>query len=425
MPEYDIEMLWRCHRCSEHRINRGLARHCGGCGGPKSEEDEELFPNDISIRAALHGRQEQLAAAGEDFKCKYCGSNQSALNAFCDECGADQKSAATAWKAPDKTATLDVDTGAREDFTAGAREPVPPVTTPSLPDDTPQPVAARSSTAPHVVFGASGQAPFRQMTGRALRPSSKRPRGWFWPTTLGLAAVLFVGVGLWWLLHPRFENAVVSGLHWERHVDIERYQRWPREGWDPPLDGIDIIDEGARLHHTRFHVLVGSHRERVTDTASCGCTKVSGRCHGKTKVVCKSNKNGTAHCTGGDPICDPDTCEAKTCMANVNDYRDIRVYQEWYGWSEWGWGYNRTVVHEGADGPPLWPTDDEMVSTSVGPGESERPRGRGEHYEVTFRGASDSYTFSPATEDEFLQYKRGTRWRLKRNAFGVTEVLPL
>jgi len=425
MPEYDIEMLWRCHRCSEHRINRGLSRHCGGCGSPKSEHDEELFPDDISSRAALHGRQEQLAAAGEDFKCKYCGSNQSALNQFCDECGADQKSAAVAWETTDKKATLDVETGARKDSSSDRRVTVPPHTTPSLPDDTPQPVAARLSSAPHIALGPTQRdAVWLQMTGRAMRPGTKKARGWFWPTAIGMAAALSVAFGLWWLLHPRVESAVVSSVQWERRIDVERYQLWSREGWDPPIVGaVDVVDEGRRLHHTNFHVLVGSHKEQVTDTASCGCTKVKGTCHGKTEVVCKSRKNGTAHCSGGDPICDPDTCEPKTCLATVKQYDDIDVYQEWYGWSEWDWGFSRSVRHAGSDSQPSWPSEEELTSGSLGPGESERPGGRAEHYDVTFRGANDSYTFSPKSEGEFLQYKVGARWRLKRNSFGVTDVL--
>ncbi len=424
MPKYSIELLWTCHVCG--RVgNRGLRRHCGGCGHPKDDKDEEFFPDDISIKSALHGQDERRAEAGPDYHCKYCRSLQSALNAFCDECGADQKSAAESWEATDKTATLDVSTGERHESTGDRVKVVPAAretdVSPQPTESTAGPVA--SAPPPSISFSGS----YRQAAGRVRRPGAARPRR-FWPVVLGLAAALFVGFGIWWLVHPRYERARVAALSWERGIDIERYRLFPPEGWTPPFVGaVDVVDEGSRFHHTD-HVLVGSHPKMVTDAAKCGekCTTVNGKCT-KTRVVCTKNKNGTADCNGGDRVCAPDSkrCDPKTCEITVKDYDDVPVFQEFYAWSEWDWWFSRTVRRSGAQDTPSWPTEDELAAPApLGPGESERQGSRTERYEVRFQGATDSYTFHPATDTEFARYTIGSRWTLQRNAMTVTAVLP-
>ncbi len=423
MPKYSIELLWTCHVCG--RVgNRGLRRHCGGCGHPKDDKDEEFFPDDISIKNALHGQDKQRAEAGPDYHCKYCRSLQSALNRFCDECGADQQSAAESWEATEKTATLDVRTGERHESTGDRVKVVPVAPTPPT-ESAAEPVA--STRLPSITFSGLNVEPgsYRQMVGRALRPGATRPRR-FWPLVLGLGAVLFVGFGIWWLVHPRYERAQVAALSWERGIDIERYQLFSHDGWTPPLVGaVDLVDEGPRVHHTE-HVLVGSHKETVTDAVACGenCKTVKGKCT-TTRVVCTKNKNGTADCKGGDQVCAPDSqsCEAKTCDVVVKDYDDVPVMWEWYAWKEWDWGFHRTVRRSGAQDTPSWPSPEELTAP-LGPGESERQGRRSEQYRVTFQAATGSYPFEPRTEGEFARYTIGSRWTLQRNAMSVTAVLP-
>ena len=111
MTTYTIEMLWTCHVCKQER-NRGLARHCRNCGHPKDEHDEEFFPDDLT--KAIDDRDALLkAAAGPDWKCKYCGSLQGALNKCCTECGVESQDRCEAWEAHVKTVTEDVETGAK------------------------------------------------------------------------------------------------------------------------------------------------------------------------------------------------------------------------------------------------------------------------------------------------------------------------
>ena len=416
MPKYSIELLWTCHVCG--RVgNRGLRRHCGGCGHPKDDKDEEFFPDDISIKNALHGQDERRAQAGPDYHCKYCRSLQSALNAFCDECGADQKSAAESWEATDKTATLDVSTGERHESTGDRVKVVPAAGVDT--DTEVAPIA--SAPPPSISFSGS----YRQAAGRVRRPGGARLRR-FWPVVIGLAAALFVGCGIWWLVHPRYERAQVAALSWERGIDIERYQLFSHEGWTPPLVGaVDVVDEGSRFHHTD-HILVGSHPKMVTDAVKCGekCTTVKGTCT-KTRVVCKKSKNGTANCSGGDRVCarDSKSCDPKTCEITVKDYDDVPVFQEWYAWSAWDWGFVRTVRRSGAQDKPSWPTEEELTAP-LGPGESERQGSRAEHYRVSFQAATGPYAFEPQTEGEFARYTIGSQWTLQRNAMTVTAVMP-
>ncbi len=91
MPEWQIEMLWKCGVCDY--LNRGRDKSCQGCGKPL-ENEEFIMPEDTSYEARVTDAEElKHAKAGPDWKCSYCGSSQRKLDGSCQQCGGGQEEA--------------------------------------------------------------------------------------------------------------------------------------------------------------------------------------------------------------------------------------------------------------------------------------------------------------------------------------------
>jgi len=404
MPTYQIEMLWRCRVCQAHHINRGLSKHCANCGHPKDDQDEELFPQDITEANALTGENKRKAEAGPDSKCKYCGSLQSALNKCCTECGADKETGAKSWRTKELSISQDMETGQKSEVKSHDVEV--------------------SNTGVVTEFESQAQ-PEPEKQVRTFRNPIK-------PIWLILSAVALVfGLFLYFIFRTKVVDAHVTATHWDHQVMIDRYQIDHKEGWTPDFDGFNVVPLGQRVHHYD-HVKVGSHNEPRDVPYDCNCRTVKGKCY-TTPVNCKSNKNGTATCTGGDKTCDPDSTECKTCYKKVDnyvdDYEDKPRYQMWYGWDVWEWRYNRTVTHECDEpmkicGMPSWPTGKELDPPyALRSGEKERSS-QEEHYKIVFSEPNGStHDMNPQTEDEFHRYPIGTTVRLKVGIAHGVEVL--
>jgi len=366
MPEYQIEMLWACHKC-KRRGNKGLEKKCTKCGNIKTELDEEYMPGDTSEAAALHGEKEKRARAGEDWVCRYCDSLENRLDGVCNACGASQRE--------------------------GKEQ------------------RALASTAP-----VSIAEPYRPR---------KKPIPW--GVLFTFSALLFSLFTLWLLLRTRVVEAHVDAVAWEHRVLIDRYSIQDREGWDPEPGAFEVHDRGGRIHHYD-HVRVGSHDEEYPETYTCGqtCRTIPGSCSTSPRV-CTPNRNGTASCSGGDRTCSPSTqsCSPRMCTRTahrrVDDYADIPQNREWYSWRAWDWAYNRTVKHAGSTLKTTWPEGDELIAF-LSDGEKERNR-REASYHVTFRNHDDTFELSPSTLEEFERFSPGLKFRLKVGIARGVEVL--
>jgi len=423
MPTYQIEMLWRCHGCDRER-NRGLEKHCAGCGRPKSEGDTEYFPDDITERAALKGEAERRAKAGPDWQCKYCGSLQSPLNQHCTECGAESITGlppAYSVGTGAGTITMNVETGERV-----LRRSFPDVksmhdASPPPPPDAPVTIGAASYRDNAYVAPTEPPRPridIDTWQRRIDRVVSLRHLALMFACTLPLTLLLV------YLFQTKIVEAHVTWVHWEHQVLIDRYQVWHREGWSPEPSAFNVIDTGPRFHHTE-HVRIGSHTEHYTANVACGQSCVPQSCYTTTRR-CTSNRNGTATCTGGDRICPPPSCTTKYCdesrTRTVDDYEDQPRYRDWYVWDAWDWGYNRTVQHAGDTLETSWPTEAECAAP-LSQGEQERSR-RESHWHVGLTSSDrKSYDYRPASEDEFERYEPGSSWRLKVGVVHGVEVM--
>jgi hypothetical protein len=394
MPRYQIELLWRCI-CPAKQINKGLSRHCSNCGRPKGPEMEEFFPDDISIRAALHGHQQELAKAGPDFDCKYCGALNSAMNKCCNECGADKETGAKPWMAQEQTATLNVETGYQ------TRSETRKVS-----------VGLEVATAQQRVDFEVSQQSFRTtetvFTGRGVKiPFKKRS---LVPYFIASGVILF-GLLMWLIFRTHEADVNVTATHWDRQVFIDRWQVFHREGFDTDTNAFNIVDLGERYERTDQ---INPH--------DCNCTDTPEKCV-TTPVTCTKNKNGTADCTGGDRSCTPASHHCDTC------YDDKKIYAEYYSWDVWDWLYNRTVAHS-CDEPasvcnsPIWPTDAELVPSMLSPGEKERNH-REEHYTVVMSEKDGStHDFHPQSEREFAAHPMKSTAHIRYGIAHGVEILP-
>lgn len=407
MPVFEIEMLWDCDVCKA-TLNRGLERHCRNCGHPKDDRDREYMPDNVTIQMALEGDKKRRAEAGPDWKCLYCGSLQNPLNKCCTECGVPQgENAKKAWDAKTEEATFDPTTGAQISHAAFTEHVE--ATGAATRVDTPSKA---------YVAGYRDNAADIKIPRFAMARYVKR-------AFIAAPCIAIFGVLMWLLFRTKVENVRVSTVSWKHDVKIERYQVFHHDGWSPETNAFNVHDEGSRIHHYD-HVKTGSHNEPTDDPYDCKCKTVPGKCH-TTKVTCKPNGNGTATCSGGDQVCDPDTEKCQTCYKKtdhwVDDYQDVPRYQDYYEWDVWDWGYNRTVTHSGASTTEDWPSGAELQAP-LRDGEREREAGRNVTHKVTFSNGNDTWEITPDSCQEFERYPVGTPKKIKVGVAHGVEVLP-
>jgi hypothetical protein len=424
MPTIQVEMLWDCSRC-QATMNRGLEKHCRHCGHPKDERDREYMPETVTEQDALTDDKKRRAEAGADWKCKYCvgGPLQNQLNKCCTECGVPKDQGAIAREAKEAPPAVAV-----YHPVSGQRQAV---------DASLSAVASawksHARGQPSVSFSSSDTPTTMPVSSDASDAPNFMSRATKWKAVAVPAAAVLVGLVLWLVFRTKTYDVRVTGLHWEHKVLIDRYQVWHRDGWDPDPTAFDVRDDGPRVHHYD-HVHIGSHDEPYIAHEECGqdCRTVHGTCS-KTPRSCRSNKNGTATCTGGDRVCSPDTksCTTRYCdvprKRKVDDYEDQPRYREYYDWSVWEWGYNRTVARSGSTTDESWPSDDELALNlpSLNDGEREREAVRKVTHRVTFSdGNGGEWAIEPEACQQFEGYPLGGAWKVKVGVAHGVEVLP-
>lgn len=416
MPTDIIEMLWGCLVCQGE--NLGRYKTCQNCGKPRSPDSPEWLPDDTSPMAAV--RDDKLLKkfkAGPDWKCLFCQSSQFRANGNCAQCGAEQTRSTNPTSAIRGSSTRKHKVGEKTVAKTALHLSEPIVTRGTIP-------SFQKPAAPPTTLSILTTATSAQKTRAGI-----------------VAAILGVVVlVLFLVLRTHVVDAHVSDVTWSRSIAVERYKVRTHEGWVTEPGAFDVVDTGRRVHHYD-HVRVGSHRESYQEDYACGqnCTTVRGSCY-TTSRSCTSNRNGSATCTGGDRVCEPDTqsCTTRYCTRTayrtVDDYEDQPVYQEWYRYSVWAWDFERSAVTTGKTDAPTWPTDEALNlcgaytagSASCQKGEQERQGQRVELYVVTFTEDGDTkpITYEPKTEREFTSFHVGDPHKLKIGIAHGVEVLP-
>lgn len=330
----------------------------------------------------------QIAHAGANWRCRYCGSNQRAADGDCANCGGDR-----------------------------ARNQVRAVH-PASPGSVVRPkvrswLKLALTTAMLVALGVLPIVLIFQVDSCREGPDYARPR--HTPET------------------ARLEYASVVRGTWSHTVEVERWRIVTREGFEDakPAGAMDVRALGKRQHHvekvpdgfeTETYTEVepnGFRTETYTEQARCGedCTPLPRRC----REVCTPQGNGFAKCdqvcTGGGQTCSPKYCMVTktkqvpqthlvTKTRQVAKFKDVPVMLAYFEWKQWDWAPERTLEEKGNDFEPRWPSDARIqLGEGLGKGEKERARQRAD-YSVLYRTATGKeYTYHPTAVAEFVRCK--------------------
>lgn len=195
--------------------------------------------------------------------------------------------------------------------------------------------------------------------------------------------------------------ARVTATTWTAHVDVDRKQLVPHEGFaeDRPKDAVDVKPVGDRVHHVdkvpdgfetvkyTEKVQDGYETERYTDYESkpvtetytdrerCGesCSGIGSkrRCSPK---YCNKTKTRTVY--KQTPVT---KTRQKPRYKNVEKtkqvpkFKDVERFAPAFSWRAWEWVKHRTIDREGDGAVVTWPADAELAPPAkLAKGEEER-----------------------------------------------------
>jgi hypothetical protein len=284
------EGKWRCPYCSS--ANRGRDLACQGCGA-KRDKDVSFFLEDDAPEVEDPDLLAQ-ARAGADWLCPHCGASNRPEEARCRSCGVERGAAAS-----------------RQERVLPLTGPVPPSS----------PAAARAP------LSSAGRG---------------RKRGCGLVVGLALLLVLgFCAVFGYIALRKTEEVVRVTGLEWERSIDVEALRAVRESAWEGAVpSGVRVVGRSREVHHTD--------RERT------GTERV--------KVGVRDKGNGFFE----------DVYEDRPT------YRDRPVYGLKVTYDVDRWVRDRTARAAGTGTSPAWP-DPRLRAR-------EREAGRREKYVVVLQG---------------------------------------
>lgn len=376
-----IEGRWSCTSCGKQGIPARF-KNCPDCNNPREGGEESEFDFGGTTAAGASTQETvtdpkalELANAGADWLCAYCGTANRGDKDKCRHCGATRDGS-------EKEAVPDVPLQA----------PAPP-----------PPAASRAQAPPAM--------PRRKSHG--LRNLVLVAAG---------AAALIV-----WATRTHEERGVVAAKAWTRTVHREVFSRVTREGWldelhaSRPVMPVDGKGESAGVEDIRDCVTRQRGYHQVPDGRERVCHTRTRReqCGTEEKCEVKQLKNGFAR----------ETCRdvPKYCSHSYEDcqwetrYRSVPTFAQQCAYTTWEWQEAGDPSLSGTDDAPRWP--------DVTPGPLERQR-REEQYTVTVayehKGARARYELHPRAEAELAAWHVGAPVKLHVSNLGtVNDATPM
>lgn len=344
------EGRWDCPSCKTTGL-LGRHRECNQCGAPRPQGVRFYLPKDAP--QVEDAAQIAVAKAGADWVCEYCGASNRATQEQCVECGAPKSQV----------------TQAVREYSLSA-VPRSGESQPSRPIPSPPPVSRRPSSPP----------------ARRLR-------------IIGICLAALIGIGIF-LFQPRAIDATVSGLSWQRTVQIERLTTVTESDWSVPTEGrlLDQQEEIRRYEQVlvRYETRTRDVSERVpvgTETYTCGTRDLG---------------NGFFE----DKTCTRTIYETRTRTETYEEpiYRDEPVYDTKYTYDIDKWLPDREESAAGEGKTAAWP--------EFALGNNEREARRTEEYEISFVGEGGKTYTLEMDEETWNDFSMGETRELKVNRFG-------
>jgi hypothetical protein len=373
-----IEGTWNCTSCDTKGI---LARHkvCPSCGNPRelTGKESEFDFGGVDAKSGKSQREGvtdaaalELAGAGADWFCAYCGASNRGDSPRCKQCSAQRTEDAKA---------------------AVARE-------------LPSPAAA----APPVAVP-------KKRLGR---------KAWL---ALGLLFSCCFGTGLFslWANSTHELPGSVTGTAWQRSVVRERFSPVVKTGWRDELSTaaprmpVNGAGEVAGVSNVRDCVSRQRGTRRVADGTERVCRTKTRRVACGTEERCRRRDQGNGFV---EEVCEDVTrycSESYEDCQNETRYRTEPVYAQQCTYDTYAWKEVDRRQESGTDDRPRWP---ELTASGV-----DRLR-REEQYTVRIRYEDDGekeHVLEPKSEQEFLAWKKGQGVSLTVTNLGkVEKVVP-
>jgi len=371
-----IEGTWDCTSCDTKGI---LARYknCPTCNNPREGGKESDFSfggvteSGASLRETVSDEKAlELADAGVDWLCHFCGTANRGDKPACRNCGAKRD-------------------GSEAD-------------------------AVKDAPAPPAAPSASSRKP-------GTSPKA-RSRIWRYVGLLAVAGVAF----FFWSTRTREVRGEVLSKSWTRVVHRQVFAAMDRQGWIeelmPSAPVMPVQGKGERggvqdvrgcVPRQRGSRQVPDGRERV-----CHTRTRRQQCGTEEKCEVKTLKNGFAKETCRDI---PKYCEESydDCQMETH-YRSEPIYSSWCTYTTWDWRNAGSPSRTGNDDSPDWP--------DVTAGPLERLQ-REEQYTVQIdylrKGQHQQHTLHPTTESAYVGWKVGAPVTLRVSNLGaVSDVQP-
>ena len=351
-----VELEWTCKRCGTK--NPGLQKTCLSCGAIMEAQDRFELPEQselISDPAVI-----AEAERGEDIHCPYCGARNPAGTANCIQCNGSLAEGA----GRESGQVLG-------DFKQG---PAPDVICPACGTANPASAPSCTNCGGSLAKEPAGTIP---AAATASRSWAKSKLSWF-----GVVAGILLVLGVITLIslasRKQDIQAVVSGAHWERSIEVMEERLVDHSGWQ------EQIPSGA--------ITVGC-EDRVRTTQSDPAP-------------------------GAEEVCGaPYTIDEGNGMGKVVQDCEYRIHDDWCEYKMNEWQVVETHRSRGSDLNPDWP----VYALFVGQQEGDR----NEDYTVTFQAENEhTYSYSPSDAVQFSQFTTGSSWMLKVNGLGsVVDVM--
>ncbi|MDY7232108.1 hypothetical protein [Hyalangium rubrum] len=381
-----IEGTWNCTSCDTKGI---LARHkkCPTCNNPREltgkESEFDFGGTDAatgkSLREGVNDEKAlEMANAGADWFCAYCGASNRGDQTACKHCSAERTGDAKALK---------------EEADPGMPPPQPP----------------------------------RQQPPPPAKPPKKG---------LGKVGMVLIGIPVfccfttlvfgWWGSQTHDYTGQVTNTEWRRTVFQERFTAVTKQGWQDELKNqaprmpVNGAGEVAGVENVRGCVSRQRGTRKVADGTERVCRTKSRKVACGTEEKCRTRDKGNGF---KEEVCEDVT---KYCSESYEDcdnetrYRNEPVYAQQCSYDTYEWKELGRKDAAGGDGePPRWPE----LSVSA----ADRLR-REEKYTVHVEYEDDGKkqnTYEPKTEQEYLGWKKGQQVSVKVDNFGeVKQVLP-
>lgn len=385
-----VESVWTCSSCGHSGIP-GSQKKCPNCGNPKGVDEEYQHPNQSTYLSSA-----QLDSMGVDPKqhfsdelCPHCGAKLKPGTQKCPNCGGAIDNAAYAGQKCPNCGRETVDghcpsCGALTD----QKQSSPP-------------------GRPHAGLPAlKGGVPNRNIL-------------------VAVALAILVTITLALIFWPREKTVVVHEVSWSRTIQIEEYQYNRHGGWALP-QGADYISDEVRFHNN----------ESVYDHTEVLChdewQQIGTETETYTDQECSNEYSHTDETCYDDGTCDRHDVYETVChdvsktrqvpeYGNVTVCDDVKIYRDepryatWYTYDVWEWVRIDPLQTHGMDSNPTWPA----FSADA----RHREASRDEEFEVSFVDKKGkTFSYRPATVEEFQRYRSGSDWKIKTVA-GIDSVI--